>query len=529
MSSQNPDPTHIIIHDNGSRITLKPNGFSDTIPSQDYINLQWIFDNYRKADIDLQKGKYHISQTLEAPGYQGRIRGRCETKTFLIGRGPLIGDDYVFPMLNADLTARLYPSGVPHLIWFHAIEGDVDDWKNTRVDLILQNLTITLDGVGPLIDYYGQQIRTIWLLVSITGWKTVLDSAIPQTENVSNNRFVSRNVNYLAKETPYMLNGVQYNNPNVASAFKTYGGEHWVPGPTGGLNGLIEDQHSPANYQMTIDNCKFTNFHQFGIGTEANYTSNTGIPYIFPTNPVFPHASVRIRNNHFKNVGNAAGLHDSLGFNILILGLSETLYDICDNIFDESKGGGMILLSGVAETLPDFISYFKIKNNTFNQVGSQFESNSIWLLDFLDLFYPNTGYYNLWIENNTFNSKNGYDQPFINFASGKRGTVIKNTFSGTAQSAISAGNTFIAPNFPGPFTEGRFTDNNFCKLEPLVADIILGLGSANNYVEVKCGADVVDAGTHNTIVTRCKGQSEKHQVKKYEGKPELSKHLTHHF
>jgi hypothetical protein len=61
----NPDPDHIQIVGNGRRVKMIPNGFDTNHPSQDTINLQWVFDNYPTSDIDLEEGTFHISNTIE--------------------------------------------------------------------------------------------------------------------------------------------------------------------------------------------------------------------------------------------------------------------------------------------------------------------------------------------------------------------------------------------------------------------------------------------------------------------------------
>ncbi len=503
MSIVNPDPTHIKVSNNEKKVTITPHGFSNTFPAQDTINLQWVFNNYRKADINLVQGTYHISETIEAPGYQGRIKGQGKNKTFLTGRGPLIGNDYVFPMLNADLTTRLYPSGVPQLIWFHALDDDVENWENAGVDIELKDLTISLSGVGPAIELNQQPFRSIWMYIIVTGYNAALNSMAPINEKVSNIKADFNNVNFISNKTPYVLNNIGYTNANSAAAIIFYGGENWVPDPSGnGLRGLTEDAHSPVNTQISIKNCYFENFHQFGIATECSFYTNPNTGYIFPTTNLFPESTISIKNNIFKNVGNGAGIAGSLGFNILILGISETKYDITDNLFDEIAANGIGLINGVAEIVPKLTSKFTIKDNTFNQINVPIAGNSVWLFD-LTAFYGQ--YYDVLIKDNKFNGETGYANSFIGLSSGTKTVIDDNDFNGSAKAAIEMGNTFIAPDIVLPATETVVRNNNFCDLVASVANVILGVASALNTVYVSDVSDVLDSGYMNVInVNDCK-------------------------
>lgn len=491
----NPDPTHIKISNNEQKVTLTPNGFSTTFPAQDTINLQWVFTNYRKVDINLGQGTFHISELIEAPGYQGRIKGQGKNKTFLTGRGPLDGSNYVFPMLNSDLTERLYPTGVPHLIWFHALDSDVNDWENAGINLEIKDLTIQLQGVGPVVSLNQQPFRSIWTYIIVTGYDATLDSMMPINEKVSNIKTNINNVNFIANKNPYALGTQYYTNSNTAAAIVFYGGEHWVAGI--GLNDMTEDAHSPINAQINIQNCYFENFHQYGIGVECTFSSDPNTGYIFPTEPSFPKSSVSIKNNTMKNVGNGAGIIGSLGVNILVLAISETDFEITDNVFDEVPANAIGLINGIAEIVPKLTADFIIKDNRFNQLNSPIAGNSFWLFD-LTAFYGQ--FYNVLIKDNVFNGETGYNNSFIGLSCGTGTVIDDNEFYGSAKAAIEMGNTFIAPTVVLPVTETIVKHNCFDQLSTNVANVILGVASAFNTVYVCSSDDVLDAGFGNTII-----------------------------
>lgn len=489
----NPDPDYIKISNQGNKVKLIPHGFDSNIPSQDTANLKWVFDNYSKSDIHLESGTFHISETIEVAGYQGQIKGDGKDSTFIVGRGPLVNGEYQFPGLNADLTERFYPAGVAGLFWFHTVEGNVNDWQANKLAVELKDFTIRVDGVGPELAYYEQPVRTLWTLIHFTG-----DNALftDQVGNVPHIELNVKNVNFIAQEVPYVLNGVNRSNTNAAAAMIVYGGENWYQAP--GLNGWNELDHSPVNAQVEVKSSYFEGFHQFAIAIEGLFTSNTGTSYTFPTNPVFPQASAKIKNNSFKNVGNGAGVAGSLGFNLLFLAISETEVEVKENHFEDLRAGGVVFINNVAEALPKITSNFTIKDNEFEHIPTNISAASIALLDF---GFFNGPYYKLDIKDNKFSAGQGFNASFVEIGMGTGALIKDNDFKGTATAAISIGNTHspIPPNDVLPATSCHVSENDFHQLTASVANIVLGQGSVLNTVRVEHASDVQDSGQFNTI------------------------------
>ena len=512
----NPDPAHIKISNDGKTLTFKANGFSNTFPSQDTLNLQWAFNNYPHSDYKLGSGIFHISETIEAPNYQGVIQGKGNNKTFLTGRGPRVGNDYVFPLLNDDLTARLYPTRVPSLIWFHAISnGNENDWKKNGTKLEFRDLTIGLDGVGPSITYYDQPFRSIWFNIIVTGYKAVLPVFEPTADEVSNTKLVVNNVNFIAKATPYTLNGVQYSNYNTAAAMICYGGEYWTQ--IGGLNGFYDNQHSPINQQIEISDCYFKGFHQFGTGFEGTFTAPPSLPqttvYKFPTAPAFEAAKINIHDNIYDDIGDGANLIGALGQNIIVLANMGTEFIVKDNKFLNIPNIGVAFASGVAETLPTAMSTFLIKNNKFEHTHSAIENSSIVALDVN--FYLQQPYI-MTIDKNKFKGECGYAGTFVDLSIGTNAIVTNNDFKGDYGRAVTAGND-VQGGQPLPYFMARITDNTFSNGTNGV-DVVLGDQSYQSYVEVPNASNIQNSGTGNTVVITGGGDCHKYGGPKHEQK-----------
>jgi hypothetical protein len=495
----NPDPAYIDINDSSRKITLTPHGFSTTFPSQDTQNLTWIFANYPTYDIKLVAGTYHVSEMIEAEAYQGSISGTGEDQTFIVGRGPLNADNqYEFPLLNADLTARAYPSGVPYMFWFHARAGNVNNWNQDKVTLGMKDLTIRLDGVGPEVTLFGLPLRSIWGQVLITGADPILDS---YTANVSHLDVSFKNVTFLSQKITYTLNNQEKTNGNVGSGFLVFGGEKWVQIP--GLNGWNEIDHSPVNANVEVKNCTFKDFHQFGLGVETTYFSNPGTSYNFPTNPKLPKSSVKISNNLFDNVGDGVGLPGALSINILLNVLSETDADVTNNIFSNMPGSCLLLIKGAqfVASIPQLTSNIRILNNTFDTVQTSMSENTIRLFDF---DFLNTGnIYNLTIADNSFTGGSGFAKSFCEIGMGANSLIKGNTFTGDAQAAMIIGNSsnpVPPPVLVLPATGCLVKENNFSGLTSSNANVVLGEGSFLNTAIVGSASDVLDNGTSNTII-----------------------------
>jgi hypothetical protein len=490
----NPDPAHIEIVGNGQRVKMTPNGFDTNHPSQDTINLQWVFDNYPTSDIDLEEGTFHISNTIEAVNYQGTIGGMGRDKTFIVGRGPLVDGEYVFPMLNEDLTERLYPPGVPHFIWFHPAEGDVNAWKTNNVDVSIKALTMRMDGLGPEITFFGVPVRTMHAFLIVTGSEAVINAPVGDVSHV---KFEMKDVDMQAQEVAYTLNDVERKHANAGVGVIVYGGEHWVPAP--GLNGFFEIDHSPVNAIVNVRNCEFDNFHQFAVAVEASYTTNPGTDYTFPDSPAFSPSSIIIKDNTFNRVGDSMGMPGAFGFNALILSPSETHIVIKDNILNDVPTSGIALVRGVAITIPELSSNVTIKDNTVNMIANPLNSAAI---DVFDLTFFNNSPLIVNVKDNTFVGGPGYQTPLVRHAMGTLATFHDNMFFGEAESGISVGNTVspLPPHELLPSVQNTVSDNDFSGLSASVANIILGPASAANTVIVSDPDDVIDQGVGNMVI-----------------------------
>lgn len=494
IGQANPDPNYIKILSGGQKVKLTPHGFDANTPSQDTANLQWIFQNYSHSDIQLDSGTFHISETIEVAGYQGKIKGNGSDSTFLVGRGPLVNGQYEFPLLNLDLKERFFSSGVPCLFWFHALDGDVNQWQANKLSVELKDFTVRLDGVGPEITLNDQPFRSIWSLMYFTGKNALFTE---QIGNVPHIELKVKNVHFQAQEVPYVLNGDSRSNTNAAAAIVAYGSENWVEGL--GLNGWTEIDHSPVNAQVEIKDSQFDGFHQFAIALESLFTSNPGTSYTFPTNPVFPQATASIKNNRFTNIGNGAGIIGSLGFNLLFLALSEAEIEISNNDFQEMPSGGLVFLNNVAESMPKITSHVSIKDNNFDHASTSVSGSSVTLLDFGFFLGP---HYDLDINDNKFIGAQGFNKSFIEIGMGTGASIRENDFNGVASSAISIGNTAspLPPNNLLPATNCDVAENNFLDLTSSVANIVLGQGSVLNTVQVDNASDVSNSGQFNTII-----------------------------
>lgn len=492
----NPDPNYIKITDS-NKIKLSPHGFDNVTPSRDTLNFQWIFNNYPHSDIELSEGTYHISECVEAANYQGTIKGKGQKKTHIVGRGPLVDGQYVFPYLNDDLKERMYPTSTPWLFWFHAVDGDVNDWESTKLDLKIKDLSFRLDGLGALVTLFEQPLYALWGFLFITGQDA---SYHGQLGNVSHVEVDCKNVTFESQYVSYTLNGETKTHSNVASGFLLIGGESWVPNGIQ-LFHMDEIDHYPVNGQIKITDCIFKNQFQYGFGVEGLFTGDTGMTYTWPTTNPFPKSTLTVKNNVFDNSGNGANIIGGEGFSMLMLGISDADVVIKDNDFRNIPSVGLVAISGSVESMPKQISKIEINNNKFHQSATPVAAFSIFLFD--TMFYS-TGYSLLDIHHNTFTSDAGYNKAFINMAMGTSGVIKQNTFSGDAEGAISIGN-FQSPYPPYqtlPAALFNASKNDFCGLNSSVANIILGPVSVQNTVTVEDASDVVNNGQYNTVIVK---------------------------
>lgn len=511
VTTTNPDRDHIQIYNGGSLIIIKPNGFSSTFPAQDTINLQWVFNNYPSATIILHAGIFHVSQLIEGPNFTGSLLGLGVDQTYIVGRGPFNSDigNYEFPLLNADLTTRLYPSSIPHLFWFHAIDdGNVNNWMANQVNLTVKNLTVRLDGVGPAVTYIGTPIRTIWSFFAITAANPVFTDVVG---NISHVQFDFENVVMTSQSISYVLGGVTLNNPNTALAILSYGAETWVPSPFG-LNGFGEVNHKPCNMVANISNCIFNSFWTFGTIFETPYTVNPGSNYSFPTNPVFPQASINVHNNIYNNISsNPLPIPLESGQNILVLNPSDTYMNISNNIFNNITGAGVgfirgLVISGILQNS----STADIHNNIFNLVPvTNSNAGAVQIID--NAQYVDNNLVNpikLSVHNNYFSAPSGFQAPIIFAFLASQCSFSNNVFSGSGPFAISIGatpNVLTEDGIENPFgsilpgTDCIVVNNDFSSFTPSIVNIILGTQSADNRVTVFRATDVLDTGSGNQI------------------------------
>lgn len=471
----NPDPDFIEIAAHGKRVTIKPHGFQEIFPSQDTTNLQWFFEHYPHANLCLDSGLFHLSQTIEAVGYQGTIQGAGKTETFLVGRGPLVDSvEHIFPSLSESLKTRLNPSGVPHLFWFHPGTSTVDAWQYHKVDLKIRDLTIRLDGVGPIMTLNEKSVRSIGSLILLTGAQAIFKD--PRLE-VSHLRVNVRNVAFKGGITSYALEGVARGNSNTATGLMVYGGKNWIQGA--GINGWKAIDQAPLNAQIEIRGCQFHALHQSGLSVETLFTHNTTTSYKFPRVP-FPMAHLNVRQNEFRAIGGGAGI--SPGSNILSSGHSGALIQITNNQFEDIRATGITLHSSISEKLLKAISTVMIEANTFNHVASGISQASIRVLD---SSFLRSGHHQLTITENKFTAPSGFNKSLIEIGMGAGVQIIENIFAGTALAGIliGAGLSAVGSHLAG---------NNFEALEG--THINLGPGAVNTTI----------AGIHDsaTIVNR---------------------------
>lgn len=497
FASVNPDPSYIQISNSGSKVKLKPHGFDNHIPSDDTRNFQWIFNNYPHADINLERGTYHISELVEGANYQGTISGDGQNETHIVGRGPLVDGQYVFPALDADKQARMYLPGTPWLFWFHPIDGDVNDWESTKLALKVKDLSFRLDGLGALSTLYEQPLYAVWGHILITGHNANYHE---QVGNISHVEIDFKNVTFESQFVTYDLYGQTKTHSNVAAGFLLYGGEDWRPDGVM-LNHMNEIDHSPINAQIKVKDCVFKNQFQYGFGAEGLFTSNTGLGYSFPTTNSFPNSSLTAKNNIFDNAGNGANIIGGAGYNILLLGISETDIVIKDNEFLNIPSVGIVAISGSTESMPKEITNLEITDNYFQQSATAVAGHSVFLFD---LMYPFTGYFGLNIRNNTFTGDAGYNMAFVNIGMGTGSVIRNNTFSGSGQAAIAVGN-FQSPYPPYQILPGsniEASKNDFSQLNATVANVILGPASSTCTIKVSEATDVINNGQNNTVIVK---------------------------
>jgi hypothetical protein len=497
----NPDPSHISINSQETMVTLTPHGFENASLSQDSANLQWVFENLPHANIELEEGTFHISTTIEAAGYQGTINGQGKDKTFLVGRGELVDGEYIFPELNEDLRARLSPLGAPHLLWFHAVEGDVNNWSETELDVTIKDLTIRMDGLGPVLtldvplpdgSVLAQPLRSIYYFIAVTGANPILAAA---EGDISRVEVTLKNVDMISQDVSYELDGAPRSNPNALSGIGHIGGYIWVEAP--GISGWTLVDRSPLNTDITIKECLFSRFNIDAISVQSPFTSNTTSNYNFPTSPAFPPASVTIKDNTFEGVGGAGGLLSQYSAAVLLASPSDAVVTIKNNQFLNSESMGVLAVNGVAASVPVNNSVLNIVGNTFEMAKTQMSGAAINLLDFSNALVAK-------VDENSFSGLTGFDLPLVEHYVGAQATFKGNSFSGVAASGIRIGDS-VSPFPPHNMLSvmGDFAkENDFDNLSAQVANIILGPGSSASTVKVSNASDVVDNGQGNTVIVQ---------------------------
>jgi hypothetical protein len=492
----NPDPSHILINANTGKVTLLPYGLGAT-PAKDTANLEWVLNHY--SDIKLVTGTYHLDRTIEIVNFQGKIKGAGVDKTFIVGRGPLENGEYIFPYLNEDLSERIYPSTAPHLMWFRTASfADPNDWINNLIDLDMKDLTMRLDGLGPIITIYQQPLRSIWFFLAVSGPNA---SYTVPGGNVVSVKVSLKNIDFLAQKNTYTLDGVTRSDSNAAATLIVYGGELWTTA-LDQLSGWAEVNHAPINAQIDIKNCNFVNFHQFALGLEGLSTADPGGDYTYPTDPLFPRSTVTVKDNVYTNCGNGAGLIGTGGYTNLLLGNSDTDMIFSDNRFINNPAIAVAVLGGISEDLLKLPLEIKIKDNYFHQVGGQYEAPAILIIDISGF---TTGNVNVTVIDNEFVGDNGYAQYQILSAMSRNLLVKDNVFSGTGLGAvaISPANIFDPSQPPMPSVGAVIKNNDIDNLTAYAPKILLGGGANFCTVYVDNAADAVDVNgpsSTNTII-----------------------------
>lgn len=488
----NPDPSYININGASGRVTIKPHGFGPS-PSQDAANLEWALKHF--SDIKLQSGTFHIDRMIEAVDFVGTIKGSGINNTIIAARGPLVGDVYEFPLLNEDQRTRLYPAGPPHMLWFHSTPfADPNEWESHRTSLEMRDLTLRADEVGPALTFQQQPLRTMWTLLIVTGPNATF--TVP-SGNIPSASVALKNVAFIAQETSYEMNGVARTHSNAAGGLLVYGGEAWT-NAVDALNGWTEYDHSPINCQLSIQNCHFSNFHQFAFAIEAFTTADPTGPYTYPTAPTFPRSTADISDNSFYNCGNGAKMTGTGGFTGLILAMSDSDISVSENYLVNVPAMGFAVLAGVADTMPTTSYNLDISDNVFHMISGDYSVAAIFILD-INAFSGNAA---ISVTDNAFYGENGFAKYHVLSLMGKDLVVRDNTFHGTAAGAIalSPANIFNPADPPLPTVGAVVSSNDFSDMLSFGPKIFIGKGALYCQIIVSDAADYYDDGLSPTNV-----------------------------
>ncbi len=500
--STNPDPSRISVANNGD-ITITPRGMQTLQggESQDYTNLYWALNNLpRGGTIKLKAGQFHVSRMIVVRGFAGTIKGKGTDKTFIVGRGPLVGGQYEFPHMTPQEEATFFGPGFPGLFWFWNKPLTEGPWTDVSTLLTLRDITFTIEGGGPpkqISDGPSPARLAVWAMIFVSGsspvYPQVSGSEVGHLEvDIKDCDFIAQ-----GQSLPY--------GSNSYLALQVFGGEEYVPGdpqqPALLNNGEVEVGHVPVHAVINIRDCNIHNMVGIGFSLEAVFevpaagSPPTTVNLVWPdqSQAALPLASVSVTHCTFSQGGRGITYAFYPYSGVLLLAPSNVSIDISHNTFSSANTWAFALYSGplVMETPQAPGAVIRLSHNTFDMVTT---ASSNPALEIFDIGPIET--FRLFIVNNEFIGDANYAMPFITQTSGlSRVFIMGNTFSGHAGAAMNIGPW-------GAFTSAGATvmNNDFDDLLSSSPAIILGPGSRNVVVYKQDSDDVLDQGTGNVVV-----------------------------
>jgi len=490
-------------------IELSPIGLQENYSndlSADTINMSWALKNLKKGgEIILDEGTFHISQTIVTEAFKGKMTGAGIDKTHLVGRGSLVNGLHVFPLMKDADRARLFAPGFPPLFWFHnAPYVSNIPWEDLSTDLDMENLSLTVFGQGPSIDYFNARLNVVWACIIVSGSQSNYIENV-HTRLVEHADVILKNIHMIGHGED------QTYGSNIQEGLIIWGGETWVPAPANQLpaaGGYFETDHLPINATAYVENCRFENLLTHALAMEG-FMSRPGMDSpILQSNLIFPgpgqheypQATAVIRNNYFNNVGR--GVNDPMGnvaFSSFVLSPSGAKITCSQNTYHQSMNKAVAVLSGGSTLISNFPkdpTDIHITENHIEMVPSDSltaNSPAIFIADF-SLIENNSARLNVHIGSNKIVGKQGFNSHFIEHI-GAGAVVENNILSGHADVGISVGN-FTYQSLCLPAANDRIEKNTFQDFTG--TPCVLGAGSSGIKMDSQ-GAAVIDNGANNQV------------------------------